>query len=91
MRTIPFTKPSENTREQTEKRKLYELGNGQWDIPELRRLLEEILPQNVFFKDFEVEHKFPSIGKKKMMLNARRILQEDPDQRLILLAIRDIT
>ncbi len=79
------------TPEQTEKQVLYELGNGQWDIPELRRLLEEILPQNSVFNDFAVEHEFPSIGKKKMLLNARTIIQQEPNERLILLAIEDTT
>ena len=79
------------TPEQTEKHVLYELGNGQWDIPELRRLLKEILSKNSVVNDFEVEHKFPSIGRKKMRLNARKIAQQKPDDQLILLAIEDIT
>ena len=79
------------TPEQTENHVLYELGNGQWDIPELRRLLEEILPQNSVFNDFAVEHEFPSIGRKKMLLNARKIVQQEPNDQLILLAIEDTT
>ena len=79
------------TPEQTKKHVLYELGNGQWDIPELRRLLEEILPQNSVFNDFAVEHEFPSIGRKKMLLNARKIVQQEPNDQLILLAIEDTT
>ena len=79
------------TPEQTEKHVLYELGNGQWDIPELRRLLEDILSQNSVFKDFTVDHEFPSIGRKKMLLNARKIAQQEPDDTLILLAMEDIT
>ena len=79
------------TPEQTEKRVLYELGNGQWDIPELRRLLEDILPQNSILNDFAVEHKFQSIGKKKMLLNARKIVQREAKEQLILLAIEDVT
>ena len=79
------------TPEQTEDHILYELGNGQWDIPELRRLLEEILPQNSVFNDFAVEHEFPSIGRKKMLLNARKIVQQEPNDQLILLAIEDTT
>ena len=79
------------TTEQTENHILYELGNGQWDIPELRRLLEEILPQNSVFNDFAVEHEFPSIGRKKMLLNARKIVQQEPNDQLILLAIEDTT
>jgi hypothetical protein len=57
----------------TESRLVYELGNGQWNIPALRKLLEDILPQNTFFKGFEVVHEFPFIGKKVMILNAREI------------------
>ena len=79
------------TTEQTENHILYELGNGQWDIPELRRLLEEILPQNSVFNDFAVEHEFPSIGRKKMLINARKIVQQEPNDQLILLAIEDTT
>ena len=79
------------TTEQTENHILYELGNGQWDIPELRRLLEEILPQNSVFNDFAVEHEFPSIGRKKMLLNAHKIVQQEPNDQLILLAIEDTT
>ncbi|MGO9950806.1 MAG: CheR family methyltransferase [Dissulfurispiraceae bacterium] len=73
--------------EQTVKHVFYELGNGQWDIPELRRLLEDILPRNSVFNNFAVEHEFPSIGRKKMLLNARKIMQQDPNAQLILLAI----
>lgn len=86
-----FYKTFRVTREQTEKRVLYELGNGQWDIPELRRLLEDILQKNSAFDDFAVEHKFPSIGRKKMLLNARKIILQGPDDQMILLAIEDTT
>ena len=79
------------TPEQTEKHVIYGLGNGQWDIPELRRLLREILKHNSIFNDFAIEHEFPSIGRKKMLLNARRIIQQEPNDQLILLAIEDTT
>ncbi len=80
----------------TEKKVVYELGNGQWDIPDLRKLLEDILPKNTFFKGFEVDHKFPFIGRKIMILNAREIhFKEDDSSKdfppIILLAIEDIT
>jgi hypothetical protein len=82
-------------RVETEKNNVYELGNGQWDIPQLRKLLEDILPKNTFFKGFEVTHNFPIIGKKVMILNARRIYREDKGSQLcpptILLAIEDVT
>jgi PAS domain-containing protein len=57
----------------TEKKRIYELGNGEWDIPSLRKLLDDILPKNKFFKGFEVIHDFPFIGRKVMILNARQI------------------
>ncbi len=79
----------------TEKKIVYELGNGQWDIPALRRLLEDILPKNTFFKGFEVIHEFPLIGRKVMILNARRIYKENTTSEvfppIILLAIEDVT
>ena len=76
---------------QTEGMLIYDLGNGQWDIPKLKELLEDILPQNSTFNDFEVEHDFKTIGRKIMHLNARRIYGEENQTRLILLAIEDVT
>jgi chemotaxis protein methyltransferase CheR len=70
---------------------IYDLGNRQWDIPKLRELLEDILPQNTKFHDFEVEHNFTTIGRKIMHLNARRIYREGNQTQLILLAIEDVT
>jgi chemotaxis protein methyltransferase CheR len=70
---------------------IYQLGNGQWDIPKLRELLEEILPRNSSFDDFEVDHHFETIGRKIMHLNARRIYRESKRTRLILLSIEDVT
>ncbi|MBS3779965.1 MAG: sigma 54-interacting transcriptional regulator [Desulfovermiculus sp.] len=70
---------------------IYELGNRQWDIPGLRELLEDILPRNTSFHDFEVEHDFETIGRKIMHLNARRIHGRDSQSQLILLAIEDVT
>ena len=77
----------------TEKKIIYELGNGQWNIPALRKLLEDILPKNTFFKGFEVAHEFPFIGRKIMILNARQIyIKEDTTfPPIILLAIEDVT
>ncbi len=77
--------------EETEGELLYEIGNKQWDIPRLRELLEEILPKNSQFHDFEISHTFPGIGEKTMVLNARRIIQKRNHEELILLAIADIT
>ena len=56
--------------EETEDRLIYELGDGQWDIPALRTLLEDIIPQSSVFNDFEIQHTFPAIGRKVMLLNA---------------------
>ncbi len=79
------------TREETEGSLMYDLGNRQWNIPRLRELLEDILPHNSTFHDFEVEHTFETIGHKIMHLNARRIYREFNGNRLILLAIEDAT
>jgi PAS domain S-box-containing protein len=79
------------TSEETQGQFVYDLGNRQWDIPRLRILLEEVLPQSNVFQDFEVDHDFPAIGRKIMLLNARRIRKPGNDSELILLAIEDIT
>ena len=77
--------------DETQNRLLYELGNRQWDIPKLRTLLQEILPSNHQFNDFEVEHEFQQIGHRTMLLNARRLASDSKRAPLILLAIEDIT
>jgi len=77
-------------RKNTEKKSIYDLGNGQWNIPSLRKLLEDILPKNTFFKGFEVAHDFPSIGHKIMILNARQIHSEKFPA-IIMLAMEDVT
>ena len=70
---------------------LYKLGNNQWNIPRLRELLEEIVPKNIRFHNFEVEHTFPVIGRRIMLLNAHRIIQQSKNEELIVLTIIDIT
>jgi two-component system CheB/CheR fusion protein len=77
--------------EETVGQLIYNLGNKQWDIPKLRELLENILPRQATFDDYEVEHDFPSIGKRTMLLNARRIPDPPAKLKVILLAIEDIT
>jgi two-component system CheB/CheR fusion protein len=77
--------------ETTEGMLIYELGNRQWDIPGLRSLLEDVLRHNPQVNGYEIEHEFPQIGKKIMLLNARRIVQKIHRQQMILLAIEDIT
>jgi len=79
------------TREETEGRHIYELGDRQWDIPSLRTLLEEILPERTQFDGFEVEHEFPRVGRRVILLNARQIVTEGRSSTMILLAIEDIT
>ena len=70
---------------------IYDLGNKQWDIPKLRELLETILPQKTTFENYEVEHDFATIGRRIMLLNARQIERVLGKERIILLAIEDIT
>jgi len=70
---------------------LYKLGNNQWNIPRLRELLEDIVPKNIRIHNFEVEHTFPVIGHKTMLLNAHRIIQQSHNEELIVLTIIDIT
>src|SRR5579864_5316518 len=70
---------------------IYDLGNKQWDIPKLRELLETILPQKTTFDNYEVEHDFATIGRRIMLLNARQIQRASEKERIILLAIEDIT
>ncbi len=70
---------------------IYDLGNKQWDIPKLRELLETILPQRATFDNYEVEHDFTAIGRRIMLLNARQIQRMLGKDRIILLAIEDIT
>jgi len=77
--------------EETMGQLIYDLGNKQWDIPKLRELLETILPQKTTFDDYEVEHDFTTIGRRIMLLNARQIQRVSGKERIILLAIEDIT
>ncbi len=85
-----FYRTFDTAAEETENQFIYDLGDGQWNIPQLRTLLEEILPEDTQVVDFEVEHDFEHIGRKTMLLNARRI-DADINRHLILLAIQDIS
>ena len=78
-------------KKETDNRFLYDLGNGQWNIPRLRELLVQILPAKSRIEDFKVEHTFEAIGRKIMLLSAREIRQPPPYQQTILLAIDDVT
>jgi len=77
--------------EETEGILIFDVCNHQWDIPALRELLEEIVPQNTHFNNFEVDHAFPQIGRKRVLLNARRIYRKGKGTDRILLAFEDIT
>lgn len=87
----PFYKKFVLKKKDTEGTLLLELNNKQWDIPDLRKLLNEIIPQNSQFKDFKVIHNFPGLGERVLMLNASRIIQKSHGTQLILLSINDIT
>jgi signal transduction histidine kinase/CheY-like chemotaxis protein len=76
--------------EETENHLIYELGNGQWDIPDLRTLLEDVVPKSSVFNDFELEHTFPVIGRRVMLLNARQLLAGSHGE-LLVLAMEDVT
>jgi len=86
-----FYKTFRVTELETEGSLIYNLGNRQWDIPELRTLLEKILPEKSVFNDFKVTHNFSSIGKRIMMLNAREVINKNSPEKLILLSVADIT
>src|SRR6202046_4328479 len=79
------------SKEETENRLVYELGDGQWDIPLLRTLLNEVLSNSHPLQDFEVEHNFPDIGQRSMLLNSSKFPPESSNPQLILLAVEDVT
>ena len=79
------------SKDETENRLVYDLGNGQWDIPGLRKLLDEVLSKNQPVHDFEVEHSFPELGRKTMLLNARPFSPNTNHPELILLAVEDVS
>jgi len=72
-------------------RMLYDLGDGQWDIPALRKLLDNVIPEQRTIEAYEVEHEFPTIGRRKMLLNARQVFDEEHHDSALLLAIEDVT
>jgi PAS domain S-box-containing protein len=86
-----FYETFQASREDTEGRLIYALGNGQWNIPKLRDLLENILPAHSTFRGFEVTHDFEHVGRKVMLLNASEIFNPNAQTRTILLAIEDAT
>jgi two-component system CheB/CheR fusion protein len=80
------------TESETEGSYLFDLGNGQWDIPALRDQLRKIFPKKIHFKDFEINHTFPGIGNRHMIVNAHRLIHgEGGNETQVLLAFEDIT
>jgi PAS domain S-box-containing protein len=79
------------SKEETEGRFVYDLGNRQWNIAPLRKLLSQVLSNSHPVEDFEVDHAFPSLGQRTMLLNARRFPPDSKDPELVLLAIEDVT
>jgi len=77
--------------EETQGKLLYALGDGQWDIPKLRLLLEKIIPEHGVMEDYEVEHEFPHLGTRIMLLNARQVIYKEGAETTILLGIEDVT
>lgn len=75
----------------TQGRLLYTLGDGQWDIPKLHLLLEKIVPEHGVMESYEVEHEFPSLGQRTMLLNARKVFYEGGSHTTILLGMEDVT
>jgi two-component sensor histidine kinase len=86
-----FYRKFEVTPEGTVGKLLYELGDGEWDIPKLRTLLSKIIPEHGTMEDYEVEHEFPKLGHRMMALNARQIFYEGGAETTILLGIEDVT
>lgn len=78
-------------RDETLGRAFYELGDGQWDIPELRRLLDEVIPKSTAVVDYEVRHAFPEAGTRTMLLSARRLFHPDDSGATLLLSLEDAT
>ena len=79
------------SRDATQGSLLYNLGDGQWDIPELRLLLAQIVPEHSVVEDYEVEHSFPHIGRRVMLLNARKVTYEGNPNTILLLSLEDVT
>jgi two-component sensor histidine kinase len=77
--------------EDTNGRLLYALGDGQWDIPKLRVLLEKIIPEQGVMEGYEVEHEFPGLGSRTMCLNARQVFYEGGAGTTVLLGMEDVT
>ncbi len=86
-----FYKEFNLTEVESEGELLFDVGNKQWNIPQLRELLNDVLAKNSFFNDFEISHEFPRLGERVMLFNGRRLVQKSKSEQLILLAIQDVT
>ena len=86
-----FHQTFRTNRQDIQGRPVYALGDGQWDIPELRLLLEDVAPQHSVMEDYEVEREFPIIGRRSMLLNAREVFNQINHRNLILLTFEDVT
>src|SRR5437762_6034818 len=86
-----FYRAFQVTKQETEGRALFELGNGQWNIASLRERLGRIIPEHATIEGFEVEHDFPTIGRRTMLLNARKVCYEGNNSTSLLVAIEDVT
>src|SRR5437764_4708731 len=86
-----FYRAFQVTKQETEGRALFELGNGQWNIATLRKRLAEVIPHHTTIEEFEIEHDFPTIGRKSMLLNARKVFYECNNSTSLLVAIEDVT
>ena len=91
MANASFYKTFLVNRAETEGTRIYDIGNGQWNIDKLKVLLEKIIPESKSVNDYEVTHNFEHIGEKVMLLNAREIIRQDNRQEVILVAVEDIT
>ncbi len=89
--TSPFYRLFQTTPEKTEGRLFYEIGDGEWDTPELRSLLEEVLPKNSRVQDFELWQEVPGIGKRKLILNAARTTELVEKEYFVIVSIEDVT
>src|SRR6202047_3625758 len=86
-----FDRAFDVTPAETEGRPLYQLGNGQWDIPALRKALAEVIPHHTTIEAYEVEHDFPSIGRRTVLLNARKVFYKGNNSTSLLVAVEDVT
>ena len=89
--TPAFYRLFQTTPEKTEGRLFYEIGEGEWDTPELRSLLEEVLPKNSRVRDFELWQTIPKIGRRKLLLNADRTAELVENEYFIIVSIEDVT